>query len=71
MHDLGLVKNRPKNTFRFLNLETHKVIMSHNVIWMDAVYGDYKKMLESDIMCIVEVDDDDDSNDGLAISKKE
>jgi hypothetical protein len=30
-----------------------------------------KKMLESDIMCIVEVDDDDDSNDGLAISKKE
>jgi hypothetical protein len=67
---LGLVKDRPKDTFRFLNLETHKVIMSHNVIWMDAVYGDCKKMLESDIMCIVEVDDDDDSGDGSAFSKK-
>ena len=59
---LGLAKDRPKDTFRFLNLETHKVIMSHDVIWMDAVYGDYKKMPESDIARIIEVDDDDDSN---------
>jgi hypothetical protein len=29
---------------------------------MDAVYGDYKKMLESDIARIIEVDDNDDSN---------
>ncbi len=40
---LGLAKDRLKDTFRFLNLETHKVIMSCEMIWMDAVYGDYKK----------------------------
>jgi hypothetical protein len=59
---LGHATDRPKDTFRFLNLEMHKVIMSRNVIWMDAVYGDYKKMLESDIARIIEVDDNDDSN---------
>jgi hypothetical protein len=46
---LGLAKDRPKDTFRLLNMETHKVIMSCNVIWMDAVYGDYQKMPELDI----------------------
>jgi hypothetical protein len=29
---------------------------------MDVVYGDYKKMPESDIAHIIEVDDNDDSN---------
>jgi hypothetical protein len=48
---LGLVKDRPKDTFRFLNLEVNKVIMSHDVMWMDAVYGNYKRMPESDIAC--------------------
>jgi hypothetical protein len=59
---LGLAKGRPKDTFRCLNLEMHKVIMNRDVIWMDAVYGNYKKMPESDIMHIIEVNDGDDSN---------
>jgi hypothetical protein len=46
---LGLAKDRPRDTFIFLNLETHKVIMSCDMIWMDAIYGDYKKMMESDV----------------------
>ena len=64
---LGLAKDRPKDTFRFLNLETHKVIMSRDVIWMDAVYGDYKKMPESEIARIVEVDDDDSDDEEVAV----
>ena len=59
---LGLAKDRPRDTFRFLNLETHKVIMSHNMIWIDMVYGDYKKMLESDVARVAEVNEDDDSD---------
>jgi hypothetical protein len=59
---LELARDRPRDTFRFLNLETHKVIMSHNVIWMDTVYGDYKKLPELDVARIAEIDDDDDSD---------
>jgi hypothetical protein len=57
---LGLAKDRwRKGYLRLLNLETHKVIMSRDVIWMDVRYGDYKKLPELDVAQIAEVDDDD------------
>jgi hypothetical protein len=34
---LGCALNQPKDTFHFLNLDTMKVILSQDVLWMDAI----------------------------------
>jgi hypothetical protein len=44
--------------FRFLNLETKKVIVSQNVIWLDKCYGDWKKLGPSEIEYVKDEEDD-------------
>ena len=40
MH-LGQAANHPRDTYRFLNLATDRVILSRDVRWLGKVYGTY------------------------------
>jgi hypothetical protein len=56
--------NRPKDTYQFLNLETKRIIMSQDGLWMEKVYGNYKKLPQEEIMQFEpEVDTNDDDLD--------
>jgi len=62
---LGRATNRPKDTYKFLNLETKKVIMSRDVTWIDMVYGDYQKLPHDEVARFEpepDANDDSDSN---------
>jgi hypothetical protein len=39
---LGRAKDQPRDTYRFLNLETKRIIHSRDVLWLDKNYGDWK-----------------------------
>jgi Reverse transcriptase (RNA-dependent DNA polymerase) len=51
---LGHAKDHARDVYRFLNLETNRVIMSRDVTWLNKTYATYK-----DIDGVVIVDDDD------------
>ena len=40
---LGRARNHAGDTHRLLNLQTELLIISRDVIWLDKVYGEYKK----------------------------
>jgi hypothetical protein len=46
---LGHAPNHAPDVFRSLNLETKHVITSRNVIWLDKMYGDWKRLEQKDI----------------------
>jgi len=39
---LGRAPNHPQDTFRFLNLDTHNIILSRDVTWLNKSYGTWK-----------------------------
>ena len=41
---LGRAQNHSCDTYRFMNLETKKIIHSRDATWMNKVYGEWKKM---------------------------
>ena len=48
MH-LGRAVDRPKDTYKFLNLKTKRIISSRDVTWVQLVYGDYVKLPQEQI----------------------
>jgi hypothetical protein len=63
---LGAAPNHAPDVFRFLNLETKKVIVSGNVIWLDKCYGDWKKLGPLEIEYVADEGDKDDPEPGRA-----
>jgi hypothetical protein len=57
---LGHAPNHAPDVFRFLNLETRHVITSCNVVCLNQMYGDWKKLNPEDIEYVVDDDEDDD-----------
>ena len=41
---LGRAHNHSADTYRFMNLETKKIINSRDATWMNKVYGEWKKL---------------------------
>ena len=76
---LGRAVQSPKDTYRFLNLETYKIISSRDVNWLNVTYGEYKERSKNrveqdkqvnfkddvEILFIEEDDDDNKENDNL------
>ena len=56
MH-IGKATNCPDDTYRFLNLDTNRVINSRDVAWSRKMYGEYKELSETEMA--VDQDDDD------------
>jgi hypothetical protein len=62
---LGHAPSHAKDTYRFLNLETKKVIVSWDVILLGKCYGDWKGITKNNITSI---DDDDDSDEEYSMA---
>jgi hypothetical protein len=59
---LGRAEDQPRDSYRFLNLETHRVIHSRDVLWLDQNYGDWKGLNTNRT-----IHDSDDEDDELLI----
>ena len=60
---LGRADDQPRDTYRFLNLETRRVIHSRDVLWLDKNYGDWKGLTVNTTV----LDDTEDNDDDLII----
>ena len=62
---LGYSENHTGDTYRFLNLNTWKAIMSRDVIWLNKNYADWKGLKKVITRKVIntEEDSDDDNND--------
>jgi hypothetical protein len=60
---LGHAPNHASDVFHFLNLETRHVIISRNVIWLDKMYGDWKRLEPKDIEYVADDDDDEENHE--------
>jgi hypothetical protein len=47
---VGKVPAHTTDVYKFLNLETHKMISSRNVTWLHQVYGDWAGLQPSDLV---------------------
>jgi hypothetical protein len=56
---LGRAKNHNRDVYRFLNLETDKIILSHGALWLNQQCGDWKGITQQDVTTI----DDNDVNE--------
>jgi len=63
---VGYADKHAGNVYRFINLNTNKIILSRDVKWLERKYGDEKNVKPSiisnvyhDIKCYEEEDDDD------------
>jgi hypothetical protein len=61
---LGAAPNHAPDIFRFLNLETKKVIVSRNAIWLDKCSSDWKKLGPSEIEYVADDGDEEDPEPG-------
>jgi transposase InsO family protein len=59
---LGRAEDQPRDTYRFLNLDTRRVIHSRDVLWLDKSYGDWKGLSVNTTAL-----DDDEEDDELLI----
>jgi hypothetical protein len=57
---LGRATDQPRDTYRFLNLQTRKIIHSRDVLWLDQNYGDWKGLMVNTTVQDDEEDEDDD-----------
>ncbi len=62
---LGRAENHNRDVYRFLNLETDRIIRSRDALWLNQQYGDWKGITQQDVTTI---DDDDDDKPFLDIS---
>jgi hypothetical protein len=58
---LGHAPNHATDTFRFLNLQTMKVVVSRDVIWLNKCYGDWKGLDKNKITMAPDIYDDSDT----------
>jgi hypothetical protein len=56
---LGRAENHHRGVYRFLNLETEKVIRSQDALWLNQQYGAWKGIPKQTITNIDDDDDDD------------
>ena len=59
---LGRSPDHPNDTYRFLNLDTYKIITSRDVAWLGKPYGTWKG-LKCNVKHISNNDEDDDDNE--------
>ena len=38
---VGYPNDRPRGTYRLINMNTKKIVMSRDVVWLDVMLGDY------------------------------
>jgi hypothetical protein len=55
---LGLAENHSKDVYRLLNLNTHRVIMSRDVTWINKTYGEWKGLTKEEISIYTDEDDE-------------
>jgi hypothetical protein len=58
---LGHAPNHATDTFWFLNLQTMKVIVSRDVVWLHKCYGDWKGLEKNNITMVPDSYDDSDT----------
>ena len=58
---LGKPDNHPTDVFRFLDLETKRVILSRDIVWLGKSYGKWKGITQQQIT--ITKNDDDESDD--------
>jgi transposase InsO family protein len=61
---LGRASDQPRDTYRFLNLQTLRVIHSRDVLWLNQSYGEWKGLHTNTTL----LEDDDDDEDDLLIN---
>jgi hypothetical protein len=59
---LGYSETHAADVYRMLNLDTHRVIHSRDIIWMNKTYGQYKNITDINRVSI-ESDDESDDDD--------
>jgi hypothetical protein len=57
----GHAPNHVADTFRFLNLQTMKVVVSIDVVWLNQCYGDWKGNFKNNYTYVEEFTDDSDT----------
>jgi hypothetical protein len=62
---LGRAENHNRDVYRFLNLETDRIIRSRDALWLNKQYGEWKGITRQNI---TNLDDDDDDEPFLDIS---
>ena len=56
---LGHAPNHATDTFRFLNLQTMKVVVSRDVVRLNQCYGDWKGISKNNYTYVEEFNDND------------
>ena len=59
---LGYLENHAGNTYKFLSLDTRKVVISRDVIWLNKNYGEWKGLNGIHTTKIDQNDEEDDFN---------
>ena len=56
---VGYPKDHAADTYKMFNLQTKKVIMSRNIIWLNKFYSEYKKTEYKKVIEIYDEDEDE------------
>ena len=56
---LGHAQDHPTGTYRFLSLDTRRVVLSRDIIWLGTLYGQYKKGTASQLQQLNDDDNDE------------
>ena len=59
---VGYPENHASDVFRMINLQTNKVILTRDVIWLHQVYGVYKGLTQKHVTPLPNGDDNDDDD---------
>jgi hypothetical protein len=69
---LGRAENHHRDVYRFLNLETERIIQSRDALWLNKQYGVWKGITKQNVTNIGDDDDDDNDNEPfLDLSREE
>jgi hypothetical protein len=66
---LGRAVNHTEDTYRFLNLQTNKVITSRNAIWLNQTYSEWNGITDVSITRLSTTNDEDDDEDEVEIKE--
>jgi hypothetical protein len=65
---LGHAENHHRDVYRFLNLETERIIRSRDVLWLNQQYGVWKGITKQNV---TNINDDDEDEPFLDLSREE
>jgi hypothetical protein len=65
---LGRAENHHRDVYRFLNLETERIIQSRDVLWLNQQYGVWKGITKQNV---TNINDDDEDEPFLDLSREE